>query len=297
MAFVVASDGSASVVNGLLTYTLFAVFLAPFVVAIALWRSRRASRRDGVPGTPWATAALVTVRFIGGYLLIGFLLLSFNGTGNHVEFHGDRLKLEDGYFDDFGRLQQQQRLTITVDATHSLALCPAVKQGRPVPGRPEAQYYPEQNCWARRALNRDVNGVEIGDWSMRKVVIGPSASVGRTMTALALLSLLFFGIAVFAIERILRQTAARRPFARSNVGWLQVLAIGVTGLGILAPLLQDWYVDGLVEQYFGEYTTRAFVDGTFPVVWGPAVAVVLILVLAEIWRFGISLQEDVEATV
>lgn len=297
MVLVLADRGPTSVVNGLLGYALFAVFLLPVVLAVAVWRAQRAAKRDGAPTTVWATVALVTVRFYGGLLLIVGLSIAFNGSSNTIQHLDDRIELEDGFYDDFDRFQDKQRLTFTVGATQPLKLCPDVKQGRPVPGMPGTEYYPERNCWARRTLDRDVKGVTVGDWSMRKEVVGPSRSVGRTMTALMLVSIAFLGMALFAIERILRQTAARRPFARSNIGWLRVLAAAVAGAGILAPLMHDWYADRLVEQYFGANATRVFIDETTPVGYGPAAAVVLILVLAEIWRFGIRLQDDAEATV
>lgn len=99
-----------------------------------------------------------------------------------------------------------------------------------------------------------------------------------------------------ALERILRLTALRRPFSRGAVLWLRVLAVAVAGVTVLMPALVDRFIDGLEQEYFAP-AALAGADHGITVGVGPIMAVLLILALAEVWRFGIRLQEEAEGVV
>lgn len=93
------------------------------------------------------------------------------------------------------------------------------------------------------------------------------------------------------LERILRTARGGDAFSAANVSTLQRLAViavlGSYGAGLVdfgvAAALADGRFDGL------------HVKGTFGL--GPIVVGALLLALAEVWRHGLELRADVEATV
>lgn len=279
-------------------WTLFliaALVLTPVIALYAVWRSRRTTRETKGPGTAWATVALVVVRVVIAVTLLGYAAVTVS-PGHTSTGYGDRVELEDGWYDEHGTNHKGQRLLVSMLTTQrALQLCPY--RMAPVPGRPGVTTSVERNCWARRNLDQEVDGVDVGAWTMTKEVVDPPASVGRTLMAFSLLGLFGFAVVALSLERILRLTTRRQPFAAANVHWLRLLAGGVALVGIVSPVLVDRYADTLVLEHMGQAGEEALGSEGFAVGATPFFVVVLILVLAEIWQFGIRLQAEAEATV
>ncbi|MDO9353837.1 MAG: DUF2975 domain-containing protein [Solirubrobacteraceae bacterium] len=126
-------------------------------------------------------------------------------------------------------------------------------------------------------------------------VAAPIPGAGRRDQALVLLSAaiglvpLFVGL--LALERLLRRAARADAFSAANVRDLRWLA-GVIGIGTFVAAMVDFLVAFTILD--GRF------DGLSPYVTFPLAPMgiaLLLLALAEVWRRGIALQADVEATV
>ncbi len=273
--------------------------LTPVVAAIALVRSRRRASREGAPSTMWASAGLVVIRGAALLAVIGllFVVVAPGDSSSQVISDG-QIELESGWYDEEAdALQDGRRLTIAVLSEYMpLELCPSRSEA--MESRPGVSQAVEARCWARRNLDANYDGVDVGEWTMVKHVEDPPASVTWTLALLELVALLGVGLVLLSLDRILVRTARRQPFASDNVRWLRLLAVGVGVAGIVHPALERRYTNELVLEYLGQAGKQAIAfDEWWAVGYTPWIAVLLVLILAEVWRFGIRLQEDVEATV
>jgi hypothetical protein len=281
---------------------LVVVVVAPAVALVAAARAKRASKRDGEPSTAWAVAALTLVRIALGALVVGALALALAGSGSTTML-GEHIELEHGWFDPDNEVDHpgQLRMTLTATEKNALTLCPsrevpADSNDRRVFGPDVTYVNRERNCWARRNMAMQYPGVEQAGWVMRARVVQPPASTVRTFYALMIANLLAVIAIGVAIERILARTARRRPFDRRNVRWLRVLAGGVAAATIVVPWLVSRFAESQFREYFGEVGRYVGQEGA-PFGMTNIFLVILLLALAEVWRFGIRLQEDDEATV
>ncbi len=127
-----------------------------------------------------------------------------------------------------------------------------------------------------------------------------STREARTIYGLAIAQILAILGGGYAFAQILRRTSRRQPFASENVAWLRMLAVFVALGGFVVPFAIHRFEIALIDRYRptpvgGE---RAPLD---PLHAGPGVApitiVLMVLAFAEIWRLGIRLREDAEATI
>lgn len=108
----------------------------------------------------------------------------------------------------------------------------------------------------------------------------------------------FMGL--LAIERILGRARRGEPFSPRNVRDLRWLAFAVSGAVYIALAVDDtvarWILDdNQVYLMLGEYEQA--VGDRFTIPFAPLAAGALVLALAEVWRYGIALQRDAEATI
>lgn len=100
-------------------------------------------------------------------------------------------------------------------------------------------------------------------------------------------------VALYLIFRIVRSARVGDPFVRANVSRLRALAV-VVGIGGLivsayAAWLRRWLLDGS--------GAAGLVAQDWTVSFLPLVAGVVVGVLAEVWRRGVAMREDLEGLV
>lgn len=121
----------------------------------------------------------------------------------------------------------------------------------------------------------------------------PDPTVPQTLIVLfaAAVSLIPLVGGLIAIERLLRRAAAADAFSTVSVSELRWLAV-VIGAGS--------YVASLVDFGAAEAVAGGRFDGLqarLELGLGPLAIGLLLLALAEVWRHGLDLREDVEATI
>ncbi len=114
------------------------------------------------------------------------------------------------------------------------------------------------------------------------------------LECLALVGLAAFAVILGSLGRVLKRAAAGRPFARESVRSLRVIAAAVVVGGTIVPWLGGKVTQSAVEVQLGPESVP--LDALGLTLW-PCLMALLLLALAEVWRFGIGLQEDAEATV
>jgi hypothetical protein len=280
---VVADSGNFTVgpSSGLVLWTVVALAV---VVAVGVWilRSDRSSRAGGAFPTRWANVSLFVVRLLllSGAAAAVVALTSSSDRGGRTHL---------------GPLSRSgDSLAISVASTEPNAVCEKhhVRSGE--------HLLPGAECDLSRAL--------AGAQAHRATVVGVAldiraepATAGELGTYARLRLLRVFGLLVgaLALERMLTNVALRRPFAPRNIAWLRAIAVSVAFVGLLIPWQVGRLADGLVRRY-GDLAPDQLVlsyNASDAGRWIALGAVVLILVLAEIWRYGIRLQREAEATV
>lgn len=275
-------------------------------VLASVVRTRAARGDDPVRAltgrTRWASVGLIVVRFglLSGALVAVVVLLVGGGLERRID---DRVRIEQGYLapgDPDGRRWQDRttewygdmvRLQLAVDSPVGGTLCPEpVLEVNRVTGRPVARER-LSDCPIADDVRAEYGGDPVGV-KVYKLVVNPPASVGRKINAVIATGFLLTMLAGLAIERLLARAARRRPFDRSAVTWVRLFIGAIAGLSIGLPVAADLLVRSLVQEYLPALPTPGVSLSAWPVLF-----VLLLLALAEVWRYGISLQEDAEATV
>lgn len=262
------------------------VFLPLIVVGVAVAaavRARRRSRSTGRARTTWAATALVLVRAVLGLAVLGivFALTPLGPSGEQ--------RLGDIALD-------RHAMTVDVSAQDSFLLCPA-RVLRDIDGPRNMQV----ECRTSRAVDRaEPPNFKLTGFQFELQIPRVSVSERRTFVALKTAIALAFLIGLFAIERILRRVTAGEPFDERNVWWLQLMAITVALGGLALPSVVLSFTNSLISEH-GDVTGLANLYEPMSADtgwrWVASAMTLLILVLAEVWRYGIRLQRESEATV
>ncbi len=147
------------------------------------------------------------------------------------------------------------------------------------------------DCPAARAI-RQRYGADPTAAIVHKVVLHPPGSVRTQLSAVIAFSWAALLFAVLCLERLLTAAAKGGPFARGTVRWVRGLAIGVAGLLIVVPNVSNAVVADLTRTYLPDVPVEGFRLSPWSVV-----VVLLVAALAEVWRRGVLLQRESEATV
>lgn len=271
----------------------WAVFLVavPVAVVLAVMSLRRAAAREGRRPAKLAMVAVVLVRlWVGLLIVLGFLTL----IGGEDRALGDRLEFQEyGYhFPGDERWQEGPWLVLHLDT--NVQVCPSLV--RPIPADDPPIQAPRAACPAAKVLRETYGTVDIDSVRLVRQIQAPGVGVERRVDLLLWAGFASLILGAVALERLLRLAALRRPFARGSERWLHTLAASAALVAIIIPAITDRFIDGLVRRYFDADAVAALDDG-LQISVGPVVVVFLLLVLAEIWRYGVRLQEDAEATV
>ncbi|MBO9532021.1 MAG: DUF2975 domain-containing protein [Solirubrobacteraceae bacterium] len=259
-------------IDGLLGHFELALAAVFAVVVLAFWS--RVSRRDA-----WIVVAHRTVRWI---LVVSVLVVGVNC-----------LRAWDGS----ARVGSQSVGVRTGDGGIAVQL----RSDRINPDR-----VPSSRLLNERGLTAVAQGERGRLWpavtAINFQVPIPKPPPGATAAVLlaAALSLLPWFIGLFAVERILGRSRRGDPFANQNVRDLRWLAFAVSGAVYIASVADNtvarWLLDdndvgfmlGAYEQSIGDH---------FSIPLAPLVVGALVLALSEVWRRGIDLQREAEATV
>lgn len=273
------------------------VFVAavPVALVVALFLAHRAARRQARKPALLAVFSLALVRLLIAVFVIDGVFTFIGATDRSL---GDRLEFQEyGYrvptsLGGDGRWHDGPWLVLHLDA--GLRICS--KQDRPHPADDPPVYAPQSVCPAAENLRKTFGDVDIDRLELVRQIEGPAAGIEGRIDLLLWARFAALLVGALALERLLRLAARRQPFARASVLWLRLLAGSAVAVAIVIPLLTDRFIDGLIRRYFNPQAV-AGLDDRIAVSGGTVLGVVLLLVLAEIWRYGIRLQEDAEATV
>lgn len=253
------------------------------------------SRRPRRSRIGWAHAALWIVRLV----IAGFAIsATFSLLGVSDKSLGNRLQFQEygyGYPGPNGPVEHNGPwLVLFLDAP--LHVCPIQNRPRTNSDPPYGVLGSPSDCRAARRLRSQLGNIDVDGLRLVRQVEGPPESVGRTVSALVLATYGFLLLGAFALERILRLAARGRPFSDGAVFWLRVLAVGAAGVTILLPLLTDRFIDGLNRKYFDAAALEGS-SSSITIQLGPILLVLLVLVVAQVWKLGTKLQRDAQATV
>lgn len=244
----------------------------------------------------WATVALVIVRLWIAALVVA---IGFDLIGMTDRSLGDRLSFEEYGFSaptPDGGVEEHDGpwLVLTVDATRRF--CSSLNRPYDESNPDDATGEIEGACRISKAVRSEFGDVDVDGLRLVRQVEGPPPRVEHQLMLVLLTKYAFFLLVAIALERILSLTSRGRPFSTPAVRWLRVLAAGVAGALLVVPFITDRFIDGLVREYFPESIATIGGAGS-SIDLGGIFAVILILVIAAVWRTGIKLQDDVEATV
>lgn len=275
------------------TSVALAVVVVVAAVGVAL-RSRSQARRDGLPGTALAAVALLLVRVALVVVLLSVPVLGLFHEDGPID---DRVVLRDlGASTVDGGATWEGGPELLLRQTAPLTLCPRPQAGQLVLPFAPLELRGRSNCRTLTDIAAVYGDVEVEGVQLVKQIQPPPSGVGRKVDLLRLVNYLFVLIAGLALERILRLTTQRRPFAPQTVRWLRVLAGGVAGVAIVVPWLTDRLVAGLIEDQFPAAAGLESASA-WTVRIAPWCVVLLILVLAEVWRYGVRFQKEAEGVV
>ncbi|MBO9532020.1 MAG: DUF2975 domain-containing protein [Solirubrobacteraceae bacterium] len=266
----------------------------PVALTGAVAHSRWRAHREQAPPAMAASVALLLVRlWIGLFVLVApFALLGLDDRSL-----GDRLEFQEyGYSVPAGDGEVEWHDGPWLVLHHDAEIQICSQQSRPYPADDPPVSADSTVCPAAKVFRKAFGDVDIDGLRLVRQVERPAGNVESRVSRLVWAGFFFVLLGAVALERILRLTALRRPFSSGAVLWLRVLALAVAGATIVVPALTDHFVDGLIRKYFDPAALAGMDDG-FAVSAGSVAAVLLILVLAEVWRFGIRLQADADATV
>lgn len=123
------------------------------------------------------------------------------------------------------------------------------------------------------------------------------ATMGERFTQ-ALPGLVFAGLAIavgWLLFQLLRSTQSGEPFTMRNVRRIQTIAL-VVGVGGIVEQYAAGFADSMVVLTRGLPDTPSLFFG-FSFSPGPVVAMLVIVLLAEVFRRGVALRDDVEGLV
>lgn len=244
-------------------------------------RYPKGSLRPRGSAPSWVLAALIAVRLAQGFLV--FIVLA-----------GAVVPAVSGLYSVNVNLGSARAVTVSDDGSMVI--------------RGEAGYMVDL-CSGDRGARGGVAAAEIcGDEDKVEEAIGVGTRVDRVMVMrtvhdpparvatlfwLSLLIVVAFIVALQMLGQMLVRARRGQPFSREGVRSLRVLAVAFAVAGVV-PVITDAIVDGLVAQYLGE-GARVFGAGS-GWLWSLFVALIL-LALAEIWRYGTDLQEEADGVV
>lgn len=292
--------------QGLSEYSNLALAVAVVAVVTAVVgtvvQSAGARRGGSRLRAPWAAITLTITRL--GLLALFVVGAGFTLAGGGVERKlDDRVTIEKGWLEPgsiVGKTYEERagkwhpemvRLQLFIETPRAASICPIepVKVDEDAGGTTYVER--PSKCAARREVMASYGGEPVSV-TVYKLIVDPPAAVGRRIDALIGLGWLLLVLAGLCVERILSAAVRGQPFAMSNVRWLRALAAAAAGLMVGVPLLVDRLVAQLVEEFLPQLPPQGWSVSLWPLL-----VVALLLALAEIWRYGIRLQEADEATV
>ncbi|MDO9353838.1 MAG: DUF2975 domain-containing protein [Solirubrobacteraceae bacterium] len=247
----------------------------------------------------WATFALWIVRvgIVAWVIGVGLALVGVSDRAL-----GDRLSLQEYGFgypnptNPKGKPIEHNGPWLVLAADTSRRFCPQLNRPYDASDPAQASVYGRGACQISKAVRAGFGDVDVDGLRLVRQIEGPPDRVESGMTRVLFAGYAFFLLAAVSLERILRLTSRGRPFSKGAVRWLRALAVGGAGVLIVVPYFTDRFIDGLVREYFtADGVAEAGIGTSFNL--GAVFGIVLILVIAEVWRAGINLQDDVEATV
>lgn len=149
---------------------------------------------------------------------------------------------------------------------------------------------PEREAWMNDTFGDRVIG-QASDTTVRVSERQPTAAqwAGAVVAVLgrfaAIVAVLWF------LRAVLTRSLEGRVFDEVNVRALRRMA----GAFVVAGPITAWLQDTVLRSLFDIPSNVAPIDGTVTL-W-PVLVAVLLLALAEVWRYGIALQREAEATV
>lgn len=248
-------------------------------------RSRSSGKRPR-----WARVALVVTRcFVTFTLAAALAVLVFAQLGMEATFNlGSTVAYEKG------------AIVIDAEPPEPVPLCsPRIKITRSDSQGIDGIEVPTV-CPATRSARRSYGpGAEVST-ALAIRVAHPTRRERAGFFAILVLG--FVAILTFqvSIERILKRTVEGHPFDPRNVSALRRVALAIALFSGVTPWLTDRYASRMLDAHaqVGPEFFRGVPQAIGTVSYMPVIgAVLLVLVLAEVLRYGINLQRDVEATV
>lgn len=125
-----------------------------------------------------------------------------------------------------------------------------------------------------------------------------SGADARSVWSLFVVQMLAILIGAYAFVEMLSLALRRSLFTHGTVLWLRLIAACVVFGGIVVPYVAHRLELVLIERFVPAIDSRSALDptGSGPSV-APFVIVAMVLAFAEVWRRGIALRRDVEATI
>lgn len=256
-------------------------------------------RRSAAPGARrvlWATLALWAVRV---WIAVWLATVGLTLIGDSDRALGDRLSFQEYGFafpTKDGGVEEHEGPFLVLTVEVDRLFCPSLNRPYDESDPATVPFYGKGACALAKTVRSDAGDVDVNGLRLVRQVEGPPGRVERELMLVLFAGYAAVLLASFSLERILRLTSQGRPFSRAAVRWLRALAAGVAGAAVVVPYVTDRFIDGLTRRYFASGDLAAASDGT-RVDLASVFVIVLILVIAEVWRAGIRLQDDVEATV
>lgn len=261
-----------------------ALAVAALVSAVYVIREvRRLPKRSLRPrraSASWVLAALVAVRIAQGVVALIVLMAVI------AQLYGGGISTRMGTADAVA-LTGDGSISVRGEAGYMVGLCSGQHGAR---GAVAA----EEICGDPRLLRRAVGG----GTRVHQVVVQraapevPGAVWVLFGLGLAMVASIFVGLE--ALARMLVQARRGVPFSAAGTRSLRVLAAAFVVGGAVLPAISDAVTTRLVERYLGEGAVVVGDSGGW--LW-PTFVALMLLALAEIWRFGIRLQDDAEGVV
>lgn len=147
-----------------------------------------------------------------------------------------------------------------------------------------------------RARNEELfgSGARVPEGDQVEILVRkPSSAFTVAAVATALLSVALLVVGLVRVRRILRRALEGRPFDLLNAHDLRALGVLILIGAFVLPVAQYGVAVWAISEAGGEGgrigTSLGFVV--------PALIGLLVLALGEVWRYGVALQRDAEATV
>ena len=269
-----SSDGNFTVGPdaALIVWSLLLVAVIALMVFLVVRRGRRAvAVSEGLVSTGWIRLTRGIVELVLALIVLGLgsVFVSLVVSPSGFSYNAGPVAIADGH------------VQITVEPAFESASFGADK-GDTVTTR--AKSYEDMFGSGAKPLVNDAVDAE---------VLVDDAPVGLwlvTLSTFALTWTLALGF-LWSLRSVLVRAEVGQPFSSHSVRSLRLMAFAV-GPGVLLVVLGRFVAGTMAVDAGGGHESIAW-----HVPWYALLAALVLLALSEVWRYGVSLQEDAEATV